>query len=185
MTIIPELYIILNMSIGDVIHKYRKENGVTMQRFAELCGRSKGYISMLEKGVNPSSGRAIDPSIGTIARIATVMQISVDDLYRMAEGKNYSEVYYPDAQQVSESIEQYYSTNTIKAYYDGSSFIPVKPVSIKKNQPVAVTILDERALTPEDTARQAARQLKGILSDSGLSSETYADRKHLEKELER
>jgi len=173
------------MGIGAVIQKYRKENGVTMQRFAELCGRSKGYISMLERGVNPASGKAIVPSIDTIARIASVMQISVDDLYRMTEGKIYSVRSYPEAIKVSESLETYYSTNTIKAYYDGSSFIPVKPVSIRKNQPVAVTILDERALTPEDTARQAARQLKGILSGSGISSEAYADSKQHEKVLER
>jgi hypothetical protein len=31
----------------------------------------------------------------------------------------------------------------VKGYYDGTNFIPVNPVSVKKNQKVIITMLDE------------------------------------------
>jgi len=174
-----------NMEIGSVIKKYRKENSVTMEKFAAMCGLSKGYISILENGVNPVSGKAIRPSIETIAQIAAVMQITIDELYRMAGGKYHYVETHEKTLKFGESIEPYHAAETIKAYFDGSCFVPVKPVSISKNQPVAVTVLSEYDMTPEDTARQAARQLFGMLSGSGMSSEAFAERKRFEKELER
>jgi len=173
------------MEIGPVIKKYRKDHGITMDKFAEMCGRSKGYISILENGVNPVSGKAIKPSIETIALIASAMQITIDELYRMAGGKYHAVETHSKAQTLGEATGPYYGAETIKAYFDGSSFVPVEPVSIRKNQPVAVTVLSEYEMTPEDTARQAARQLFGMLSGSGMSSEAFAERKQFEKELER
>ena len=57
-----------------------------MEEFANRCDRSKGYISMLENGNNPKSGKAITPSIETVAKIAAAMRISVDDLLHMVDG---------------------------------------------------------------------------------------------------
>ena len=36
------------MTLGEVIAAYRKEHGLSMEKFSELSGISKGYISMLE-----------------------------------------------------------------------------------------------------------------------------------------
>jgi hypothetical protein len=33
--------------------------------------------------------------------------------------------------------------NTIEAYYDGHSFVPLVPIQVKKNQKAVVTLLDE------------------------------------------
>ena len=190
------------MRIGEIIKKYRTDQGVSMEKFAELCGRSKGYISMLERGVNPVNGKPITPGIDTFARIAAVMHVSADELLHMTGGKPRAAIYGGVAAEggdadtgvgscnVSESSGEYIAggettPETIRAYYDGHAFIPIKPVSVSKNQPVVVTILDESAMTPADMARHAATQLKGILSGSGMSSETFAARKQLEKELEK
>jgi len=165
------------MNIGTIIKKYRKEQGISMERFAGLCGCSKGYISMLEKGVNPVNGKPIKPGIKLFARIASVMHLSVDDLLSMTESE------YPEMTQapliVGEPLE------SISAYYDGYAFVPITPVAIRKNQPVIVTVLDEKTMTPSDRARQAASQLKGILIGSGMSSEAFSARKQVEKELEK
>ena len=136
-----------------------------MEKFAKLCGRSKGYISMLENGVNPKTGKPIVPSIETITQVSAAMQISVEEFLHMSGMAGYR--------------------GGFLAYYDGQAFVPITPVSVQKNQPVIVTILDEGSMSQADIARQAAKQLKGILSESGMSSEVFAANKQLEKERER
>jgi transcriptional regulator with XRE-family HTH domain len=42
------------MTLGEYIKKYRSEHGLSQRQFANLCGVSNGYASMLEKGMNPS-----------------------------------------------------------------------------------------------------------------------------------
>ena len=37
------------MTLGDVIYQYRTKHNISMDKFSELSGISKGYISMLEK----------------------------------------------------------------------------------------------------------------------------------------
>ena len=68
--------------------------------------------------------------------------------------------------------------DAINAYYNGHSFVPIKPVQAKKNQKAIVTIIDE------NLARDAAAQLKGMFAGSGMSSEKFASQKQFEKELE-
>lgn len=68
------------MDLGKIIKEYREKHNLTMQEFANRCKLSKGYISMLEKGAHPRSGNKITPSIDTIARIATGMRITTDEL---------------------------------------------------------------------------------------------------------
>ena len=73
------------MTLGEAVHNYRQEHGLTMNEFAKLCQMSKGYISMLEKNKNPRNGKPIVPSIATYSNIATAMNIKVDDLMRMID----------------------------------------------------------------------------------------------------
>ena len=44
------------MELNELIKLFRETNDYTMQEFADRCGLSKGYISMLEKGVQPRRG---------------------------------------------------------------------------------------------------------------------------------
>ena len=39
--------------LGEWIKRYRLKHGMSMQDMANVCGFSKAYISMLEKGINP------------------------------------------------------------------------------------------------------------------------------------
>lgn len=43
---------------------------MSMQGMADLCGLSKQYISVLEKGINPNTKKEFVPSIETIKKIA-------------------------------------------------------------------------------------------------------------------
>ena len=74
------------MKIGSVIKEYRHSHDLSMQEFADKCGLSKGYISMLERGTHPQNNREIIPSIGTVQKIASVMGITVDTLLASVDG---------------------------------------------------------------------------------------------------
>jgi len=45
----------LNMTLVEIIIKYRTEHNLSQRAFAERCGVSNGYISMLEMNRNPST----------------------------------------------------------------------------------------------------------------------------------
>lgn len=68
------------MDLGEWIKKYRNEHGLSMQAFADKCGFSKAYIGQLEKGINPSTGKPISPTLQTFEKIANGTNMSVDNL---------------------------------------------------------------------------------------------------------
>ena len=51
------------MTLGELVHAYREEHGMTMQEFADRSHLSKAYISMLERNRNPKSGRPPVPAL--------------------------------------------------------------------------------------------------------------------------
>lgn len=69
------------MTLGDIIKRYREENNLTMEYVANRCGITKGYVAMLEKNVNPKTGKALKPSIETIVKISKGLNISIDSIF--------------------------------------------------------------------------------------------------------
>lgn len=74
------------MTLGDIISQYRREHGLSMDKFAELSGISKGYISMLEKNRTQRGGEPT-PSIETYRNVARAVGVDTDALIRMVDGK--------------------------------------------------------------------------------------------------
>ena len=74
------------MTLGDIIKKYRVENGMSMDIFAEKSGISKSYISLLEKNRHPKTGNAIAPSVAIIQQAAKAMNIDFDELFTQLTG---------------------------------------------------------------------------------------------------
>ena len=68
------------MFLGDVIKEYRTKHDLSMDKFALLSGLSKSYISMLEKNINPTTGKSIEPTFNVIQRCAKAMHIDVNEL---------------------------------------------------------------------------------------------------------
>ena len=68
------------MKLGDKIKQFRLEKKLTMQQLADLSGKSKGYISMLEKGINPQTQKPIEPSLEAIQSIAKSLKVDLEDL---------------------------------------------------------------------------------------------------------
>lgn len=66
------------MKLGDYIYDYRKKNKMSMDDFAKKSGISKAYISLLEKGKHPQSGKPIIPSLETIKKASAAMNMSFE-----------------------------------------------------------------------------------------------------------
>lgn len=74
------------MTLGDVIAEYRKSTGMSMERFAELSGMSKAYISILERNKTPR-GDEPSPSFEKYRSVANAVGLDVDELIRKVDGK--------------------------------------------------------------------------------------------------
>jgi NADH:ubiquinone oxidoreductase subunit E len=73
----------------------------------------------------------------------------------------------------------------IRAYYDGRTFVPTKPVKVKRNQQAIITLLNEaQDEKSKERARKAIKEMRGMFKGTGLSSEDFMARKEYEKSLE-
>lgn len=68
------------MTLGDLIRNYRLSQGLSTRDFSERCGLSRAYISILERNINPSTGRPPIPSLGTIRSIASAIGMDFNEL---------------------------------------------------------------------------------------------------------
>ena len=69
------------MTLSDLVQEYRREHGLSQRQFASICGLSNGYISMLERNVNPKTGQPVTPSLPALKKIADEMSITLTDLF--------------------------------------------------------------------------------------------------------
>lgn len=70
------------MKLGEWIKSYRNEHSLSMQEMADMCGFSKAYIGQLEKGINPSTGKPISPTLQTFSKIARAVGLDLDTFLR-------------------------------------------------------------------------------------------------------
>lgn len=73
------------MELKTFINSYRIEHNLTMEQFAKSASLSKGYISMLEKGYNPQTGKKIIPSISALNNIAIATGTDLDHLLKIID----------------------------------------------------------------------------------------------------
>lgn len=72
------------MTLGDCIREYREAHDLSQRQFAELCGLSNAYISILEKNVNPKNGEPPVPTYGAYKAVADALGITVQSLMEKA-----------------------------------------------------------------------------------------------------
>ena len=68
------------MTLGDYIRVYRKEAKLSQREFAKKCDLSNGYISMLERGINPKTKEPITPSLIQLKKLADGMCVTINDI---------------------------------------------------------------------------------------------------------
>lgn len=64
------------------MENYREEHGLSQRQFAQLCGLSNGFISMLEKNLNPKTGQPIVPSLANMQKLAVGMNLTMHELFQ-------------------------------------------------------------------------------------------------------
>lgn len=74
------------MILGDLIKKYREENGMSMEQFAQRSGLSKAYVSILERNRNPVNGKPVVPSLETIKSVAQAIGKDFNDVIALLDG---------------------------------------------------------------------------------------------------
>ncbi len=68
------------MTLGALIADYRQENHLSQRQFAAACGLSNGYISMLERGINPNTNQPIIPTLPALKKLADCMGTTVEGI---------------------------------------------------------------------------------------------------------
>ena len=68
------------MNLKDLIIEYRNDHGLSQRQFATACGLSNGYISMLEKEMNPNTKLPVTPTLPKLKQLASGMGMSLTDL---------------------------------------------------------------------------------------------------------
>ena len=64
--------------IGDFIKKYRGD--MSLREFAEKCDISHTHLDSIEKGYDPRTGKPVRVTVDTLKKIASAMNMSVNDL---------------------------------------------------------------------------------------------------------
>lgn len=69
------------MNLGDLIREYRDSHELSQRQFANQCDLSNGYISILEKGVNPNTGKPVTPTLPQLKKLADGMSMTLSELF--------------------------------------------------------------------------------------------------------
>lgn len=73
------------MKLGEIIKKYRNQHQLSLRGFANKCGLSYTYISMLENGKDYRTGKPIAPTLDTVKYVAKAMNLSIEDLLKILD----------------------------------------------------------------------------------------------------
>ncbi len=84
----------ITTNLGKTIAKRRKELGITQVELALQAGTSQGYISDLE------NGKILNPTIGTLLKIATILNLESSKLLSEVDHPKEEIVIYGDRDNV-------------------------------------------------------------------------------------
>lgn len=73
------------MQLRDLIRNYRTTHGLSQRQFAIQCDLSNGYISILEKGMNPNTGKPVTPTIPQLKKLADGMSMTLAELFEQVD----------------------------------------------------------------------------------------------------
>ncbi len=73
------------MKLGDLIREYRQEHDLSQRQFADKCGLSNGYISILEKGINPNTGKPLIPTLPQYSKLAKGLDLTIMEMWDIVD----------------------------------------------------------------------------------------------------
>lgn len=78
----------VEQALGRVLRRLRRERGLSQERLAELLDGNRGYVSLLERGVN-------SPTISMVFALAVALGVSPGDFVTAVEDELSGEVELP------------------------------------------------------------------------------------------
>jgi transcriptional regulator with XRE-family HTH domain len=66
--------------LGNLVKMKREEKGLSLRELAKRCNLSHSYIDSIEKGYDGKTKKAVSPTIETIEKLATGLNIAINDL---------------------------------------------------------------------------------------------------------
>lgn len=140
------------MTIGQMIGEYCRAHGMSNQRFAELSGCSKAYVSMVINNRNPSTGKPPVPSLQMYAGFARTMGMTLDELFSKIEdapvyvgmARRPEEPEEPETEEEPVIYTPDYETPAIKAVdvlaQSGITTAPIFPLQILQATPGVIVV---------------------------------------------
>ena len=68
------------MELRELIKAYREEHGLSQRQFAAISGLSNGYISMVERGMNPKTKQPVTPTLPALKKLSDAMGLTLSDM---------------------------------------------------------------------------------------------------------
>jgi transcriptional regulator with XRE-family HTH domain len=68
-------------TLSEIISNYMFENKLSQREFAKLASISHTYVAKLQTGIDPRTGKQIEPTLDVIEKLANAMQISLYELF--------------------------------------------------------------------------------------------------------
>ncbi len=85
--------------IGSFIKNYRGD--MSLREFADKCGISHTHLDSIEKGFDPRTGKPVRVTVDTLKKIASAMNMSVNDLLIQSGDVKLEELNFDNAELVS------------------------------------------------------------------------------------
>lgn len=78
------------MKLSEIIKKYRENHDLSQRQLGAQCGLSTGYISLIEKEINPQTGKPMIPSLPVMNKLSIGMGLTLDELLAMCDDMDVS-----------------------------------------------------------------------------------------------
>lgn len=92
------------MKLSELIIRYRKEQDLSQRQLAARCNLSTGYISLIEKEINPQTGKRMIPTLQVLNKLSTGMGLSLDELLSACDDMDVSLSAGADAMLINEDF---------------------------------------------------------------------------------
>ena len=73
------------MTLAELIVNYRTSHSLSQRQMGMQCGLSTGYISLIEKEINPQTGKPMVPTLAVLNKIAKGMSMTIDELISVCD----------------------------------------------------------------------------------------------------
>jgi transcriptional regulator with XRE-family HTH domain len=103
-----------SMTLGEFVLNYRLKCGLSQRQFAIRCGVSNGYVSMIEKNINPKTQQPLVPSIPVLTKIASGMGLSLNELFRLVDDMTGTSEEVIEMETIAERINKILKVKGIK-----------------------------------------------------------------------